>query len=158
MAFDKQVIIFLYAYLRQADLSIDRVRWTAWIELSHFYKDRLKPDQVIKILESVAGRESLWLKGVIRSKVTFDSSEYNILHSTLLYYQELIDQPAPTTIQIGTCSMWVKYLAYKLLEPLLGRSEQSRCMSPEHLMENPSIKTASLQELTDVNTLLKSVV
>lgn len=37
MAFDKQVIIFLYAYLRQADLSIDRVRWTVWTELSDFY-------------------------------------------------------------------------------------------------------------------------
>jgi len=44
-------ILFIYAYLRQIDLSLDRVRWTSWNELQYYFKDQLQPLQIIGYLE-----------------------------------------------------------------------------------------------------------
>jgi hypothetical protein len=45
-------LLFLYAYLRQIDLSLDRSRWTSWGELQGYFKERLQPVQMIEYLKS----------------------------------------------------------------------------------------------------------
>ncbi|GAB4028558.1 hypothetical protein [Spirosoma koreense] len=157
MTIDQQTIILLYTFLRQADLSIDRVRWTSWKELAHFYQDKLKPTQVINILDSTVIIEASWLERIIQHRAAFKPSEYEILRATLLYYQELLDQSDPATVQIETCSLWIKYLTYTLLEPYLSRNVRDRCMSPEHYLENPAVKTYPLEELVDIQGLIKTV-
>jgi len=50
--FDYQLLLFLYAYLRSVDLSLDRSRWVPWKELQEYYKDRIRPGTVAKYLLS----------------------------------------------------------------------------------------------------------
>jgi hypothetical protein len=49
--FNYEYLVFLYAYLRQIDLSLDRVRWGNWSELKEYYKGRIPPLKVAQSLE-----------------------------------------------------------------------------------------------------------
>jgi hypothetical protein len=40
------MIVFLYAYLRQADLSLDRSRWVSLSKLRDYYKTQINPEIV----------------------------------------------------------------------------------------------------------------
>lgn len=41
-----QNLIFLYAYLRQIDLSLDRSRWQKWIDLKNYYSTQINASKV----------------------------------------------------------------------------------------------------------------
>ncbi|WP_123860274.1 hypothetical protein [Chryseobacterium nakagawai] len=41
-------LLFLYAYLRLIDLSLDRSRWTSWGELQDYFKTILAPSLVVQ--------------------------------------------------------------------------------------------------------------
>ena len=49
--FKYEYIVFLYAYLRQIDLSLDRSRWGNWGDLIEYYKDQIQPMTVAKSLQ-----------------------------------------------------------------------------------------------------------
>jgi len=49
--FKYNYLVFLYAYLRQTDLSLDRSRWGKWVELTDYYKDRIQPITVAESLQ-----------------------------------------------------------------------------------------------------------
>ena len=42
-------LVGLCAYIRQADLSIDRCRWTSWNELRDFYSGRINEEYISDI-------------------------------------------------------------------------------------------------------------
>lgn len=44
-------LLFLYAYFRQINLSLDRSRWASWSEFQAYYKGRIEPAQVIEYLK-----------------------------------------------------------------------------------------------------------
>lgn len=44
-------LLFLYAYLRLIDLSLDRSRWTSWNEFQDYFRSKLQPVQVIEYLK-----------------------------------------------------------------------------------------------------------
>ncbi|MFZ4930733.1 hypothetical protein [Chryseobacterium sp. Mn2064] len=43
-------LLFLYAYLRSIDLSLDRNKWTTWDELQDYFKNMIAPSQVAQYL------------------------------------------------------------------------------------------------------------
>jgi hypothetical protein len=43
-------LLFLYAYLRLVDLSLDRNRWTTWDELQDYFKNIISPNLVSQYL------------------------------------------------------------------------------------------------------------
>ncbi len=43
-------LLFLYAYLRLVDLSLDRNRWTTWNELQDYFKNIISPNLVSQYL------------------------------------------------------------------------------------------------------------
>lgn len=43
-------LLFLYAYLRLIDLSLDRSRWTSWNEIQDYFKNILAPSLVAQYL------------------------------------------------------------------------------------------------------------
>jgi hypothetical protein len=53
--FKYDFIVFLYAYLRQTELSMDRSRWSTWTELKEYYKKRIAPGRVAMLLLTTAG-------------------------------------------------------------------------------------------------------
>lgn len=58
--------VFLFAYLNQADLSLDRAEWTSLIELKSFYSSQVNPRKVVKLLISNANIDADKLKHVYR--------------------------------------------------------------------------------------------
>ncbi|KFF08295.1 hypothetical protein IX38_05870 [Chryseobacterium luteum] len=45
-------LLFLYAYLRLINLSLDRNRWTTWDELQSYFKNIMAPSKVAQYLIS----------------------------------------------------------------------------------------------------------
>ncbi len=43
-------LLFLYAYLRLINLSLDRNRWTTWDELQNYFKNIISPSKVAQYL------------------------------------------------------------------------------------------------------------
>lgn len=58
--------VFLFAYLNQADLSLDRAGWTDIGELRNFYSDRINPRKVVHLLISDTGIDADKLRYVYR--------------------------------------------------------------------------------------------
>lgn len=48
-------VVFLYAYLVQVYLSLDRSRWTPIIDLREYYKTRISPGKVAQFLLDSSG-------------------------------------------------------------------------------------------------------
>ncbi|MDQ1165677.1 hypothetical protein [Flavobacterium sp. SORGH_AS_0622] len=47
---DYPFAVFLYAYLQQIDLSLDRSRWTPLNDLKHYYEMQIAPGRVLKYI------------------------------------------------------------------------------------------------------------
>jgi hypothetical protein len=62
-------IVFLHAYLRQIDLSLDRCRWTNFSELKLYYRDKINPDEVIGFLSEKVD------KSVIQADLNYELKE-----------------------------------------------------------------------------------
>ena len=52
--FDHIFLLGLYAYLRQIELSIDRVLHDSWEKLKPYFDERISPEKVIAYLEAQA--------------------------------------------------------------------------------------------------------
>ncbi|WP_343687764.1 hypothetical protein [Chryseobacterium gleum] len=50
---DYSQLLFLYAYLRLVDLSLDRSRWTTWDELHDYFKNIIAPSQITQYLINI---------------------------------------------------------------------------------------------------------
>ena len=46
-----EVLLFLYAYLRKIDLSLDRSRWTSWRKLQEYYEGYVDPMIIVDYLK-----------------------------------------------------------------------------------------------------------
>ena len=46
-------LLFLYAYLRLVDLSLDRNKWTTWDELQDYFKNIIAPSQIAQYLINI---------------------------------------------------------------------------------------------------------
>lgn len=56
--FNYKFLVFLYAYLRQANLSLDRSRWEGLNDLRVYYASQIAPAQVMSYFEKVCGKIS----------------------------------------------------------------------------------------------------
>ncbi|THV63150.1 MULTISPECIES: hypothetical protein [Chryseobacterium] len=50
---DYSQLLFLYAYLRLVDLSLDRSKWTTWDELQDYFKNIIAPSQIAQYLINI---------------------------------------------------------------------------------------------------------
>lgn len=53
--FEYDFLVFLYAYLRQLDLSLDRSRWTSFEELRKYYQNQIDPALISRCLLNKSG-------------------------------------------------------------------------------------------------------
>lgn len=69
-------LLFLYAYLRLIDLSLDRSRWTSWNELQDYFKTSITPPSlVIQYLS-----KSFDLSNIDLGKSVFSIKEKSIMN------------------------------------------------------------------------------
>ena len=50
MKIDYAFVVFLYAYINQIDLSLDRSRWESIDNLRNFYKNQISPKNIVSYL------------------------------------------------------------------------------------------------------------
>lgn len=50
MKIDYAFVVFLYAYINQIDLSLDRSRWESIDNLRNFYKNQISPKNIVAYL------------------------------------------------------------------------------------------------------------
>jgi hypothetical protein len=75
--------LFLYAFLRQADRSLDKSRWTSVTELKAYYQNRIKPEQIINYLQT---HFNIVKKGV--SLTDINSSQRTIIDKVKMLFQQ----------------------------------------------------------------------
>lgn len=160
-----EFIFFLYAYLRQFDLSLDRSRWNLWNEFKAYHLSCISIyvviDQLLQISHLKLETEHIivsnieypsffkQLKAVFQRNIRKDAflSETEILYccQLLLRCDELLKSDIPGfTIDAEKLRIDVAKYYSCLLEFKLTWRDQDRAMSVEHFMVNNVILTPRL--------------
>lgn len=161
-----EFILFLYAYLRQADLSLDRSRWTAWNELKEYYRRGIEPGRVATLLLSTTGitaqsvdvkvgaatrwqkcRNFIYRNFLRKNYLTEAEILYcyrqlkvfeNYLNSNLNWYT--VDQEK---LRVDICLM-----AYGIIESKLNFKDRYYAEKIEHYLQNEILTTVPLSEFS----------
>ncbi len=156
-------ILFLYAYLRQLDLSLDRSRWTIWNEFQNYHKSNIQPLQVIEYLNDYFDlpitdldhfvffiKKANWIER-LKSNVTksFYLTENEMLYcckilSKFNYYinSEIQEYNLNLEKLRGDIS---KYYS-EILELMISKKDLGKLMRIEHYNSNTQIETININE------------
>jgi hypothetical protein len=86
-------LLFLCAYLRLIDLSLDRSRWTPWIEIQHYFKNVIAPNQIIQYLKKNFQFTNEDIEQVVfflQKKTTIDKFRFIFFNRFLLKQDEVL--------------------------------------------------------------------
>lgn len=162
-------LVFLYAYLRQIDLSLDRARWDTWENLVKYYSTnisqkkvsgKLKNYQLISVskgvyyfnrisnvfLQKVISR----VYGPIYSKVFFQITDVSKCIEFLdrfdqLLHEEFNDYPKKAEILRVEIA---KYYSF-VLGSRISNKDLNRVMKVEHFLQNDKIlKTIKIENFS----------
>ena len=81
--------LFLYAFLRQADRSLDKSRWTSVEELNNYYKDKITPEQVISYLQAKFDMVNKDLNDIPSPNLTFKDKFRMLFQRNYLTAEEI---------------------------------------------------------------------
>ena len=156
-------LLFLYAYLRQIDLSLDRSRWTQWDKLQGYFQNRLQPCQVIEYLKKtfqlpdtnldkfVFFIEKKTLTEKLRSTI---NKNFYLKQNELIYYCKLLlyfDKYLKSdfleyTLEIEKLRIDIAKSYSKSLEYMISKKDLTRLMKIEHFEQSNKIAVISLDE------------
>lgn len=165
-------LLFLYAYLRLINLSLDRSRWTSFHELQDYFKKIIAPTQVIQYLVNSFGLPKIYLKNfsfspknkylanrlrpILFKNLTLKQDEILYCCKLLFHFDEILNssnksydvETEKLRVDIATYNMNVlgKMILWKDLEDL---------MLIEHYLQNERIKTFELKNFIPDDFLLK---
>jgi hypothetical protein len=154
--------LFLYAFLRQVDRSLDKSRWTSIAELKAYYKNRIIPEQVINYLEThfnsvnkdsdltVASSQDLSLKDKFRlffQRNYLTADELTHLFDLLASFDEYLKSdssytPKTEILRIEIASFYSKVLA----RGISGRNLK-KLRFTEHYEQNRRVKPFPLNKV-----------
>jgi hypothetical protein len=157
-------LVFLYAYLRQIDLSLDRSRWETWSSLKEYFKFQIDPlktlDELLRISKLRPGtnpivflvkkpsffvrlREFL-LKIVIRKCNLYD---VEILHccQMLRQFNALLNQDfSRYPLEAEKLRIDIARFYSFILEPKMFRKDLDKAMKVEHFMQSENLSTIGI--------------
>ena len=141
-------LIFIYAYLRQVDLSLDRCRWESWAALQNYFSDKLQPSQIIGYLRRnlqlsdiendpifSVGRISLRsrLKSHITKSLLLEPQEILYCCKLLSDFEEkLKSNNATYNEQIEKLRIDIAEYYIKFLGSAISKKDLNRLMNIEH--------------------------
>jgi hypothetical protein len=154
--------LFLYAFLRQIDRSLDKSRWASIAELKAYYKNRIIPEQVINYLEThfnsvnkdsnltVASLQDLSLKDKFRlffQRNYLTSDELTHLFDLLVSFDGYLKSdssytPKTEILRIEIASFYSKVLA----RGISGRNLK-KLRFTEHYEQNRRVKPFPLNKV-----------
>ncbi len=156
-------ILFLYAYLRHINLSLDRSRWTSWNEFQVYFKDRLQPIQIIEYLKRNFNLPNtdleqfvfffkkkpfiVKLKSVIRKDKIL--SQHEILYCCKLLWifeKELESNIEEYNLEIEKLRIDVSQFYNEVLGLLISNKDLNRLMKIEHYNQSNEIEVIEMSE------------
>lgn len=157
---EKKVLLFLYAYLRQIDLSLDRSRWTSWNELKDYYKNQINPKKVVIFLlqyshvEMESNNDPHYIKSYnlmdkIKALIFRFFGVKNFLSKSELLYccQKLMkfDEYLKSTIEIDKLDIErlrieIAILNYDIIEYKLSMKDRKKAMFVQHFLQNKIVE------------------
>lgn len=163
MKIEYQQLLFLYAYLRQIDLSLDRSRWTSWHKLRDYYLKWPRPIQVIEYLERnfrlpnndfeqfIFTPEKNTFKKKIKSAVWKNEvlNENEIMYYCKLLWnfdKELNSETKKYNSGIEELRIEVAKYYTEILKSLISNKDLVKLMRVEHFGQNENVEVIELSE------------
>ncbi|MCJ8155691.1 hypothetical protein MKJ01_18205 [Chryseobacterium sp. SSA4.19] len=157
--------LFLYAFLRQIDRSLDKSRWTSITELKTYYKDRISPEQIIHYLQThfTIVKENSY-ETVNSSNLTFKdkfrmffqrnyltAEELTHLYDLLLAFDQYLKSDLPYSTEIEILRIDIARFYSKVLASRISGRNLKKLMFTEHYEQNRLVKPFELKKLVPKN-------
>lgn len=159
-------VVFLYAYLNQIDLSLDRSRWEPLANLRDFYRSQISPKKVANYLIDNLGldvkklnnlificEESLWdkikdslLSSFKRDVILEDDKIYFLCQKLLLLDNFLADGEQVHKLEIEKLRIAFSKLNYGTIKWKLIKRDRLKANSIEHFLQNEILSTIKICE------------
>ncbi len=164
-------LVFLYAYLRQIDLSLDRSRWQPIDNLREYYKTQIEPERVINYLLQKVDLNSDKLQnryfidklsfGDKLKSLLFRNKRTSFLTKDQLYYccQKLLvlnhylkSDAETDKFEIEKLRNEFSKLTYGIITFKLSKSDRNKVMLIEHFLQNEELEVVKMEEFnTELN-------
>jgi len=169
MKIEYKIVVFLYAYLHQIDLSLDRSRWTSLVELNEYYKTQIAPEKVAYYLIKEFDLEIEKIHNIyyIQNCNTFDKirdyfllnfSKKSYLKKEELYYccqklfilnQYLTNNMVIHKLEIEKLRIDFAKFTYCSLQSKVFSKDRNKAINIEHFLQNKNLNVISIEEFTD---------
>lgn len=159
--------VFLFAYLNQADLSLDRAEWTSLIELKIFYSNQVNPREVVKLLVSDANIDVDKLKYVyrineyslkkrqilslihfsFRLSTVFLEEEIYYICQQLTYFAEMLEKDVEVhPSELEQLRLDISKFTYSVLMYKISYKDYNEALKIEHYLQHDMLKYIKMQE------------
>lgn len=163
-----KLLVFLYAYLHQIDLSLDRSRWGSVSDLSNYYKTQIAPEKVANHLLRKFDLDKNRVYDVyyvgeitsfskIRTWILLHLKKQSFLSKQELYYccQKLLvlDKYLETNLEIHKLELEklridLSKLTYGSLQFKLYQKDRIKTQMVEHFLQNENLNAISIEEFS----------
>jgi hypothetical protein len=155
-------LLFLFVYLRQIDLSLDRSRWTLWTELQSYYKNIIPPSKVAQYLKAsfhlpdvdltpvifVSEKKTMekiiiMLKANVFKRFQLRQDELLYCCNLLLTFDKVLNSDIEVyNLEIEKLRVGVATYSLDILEVIISNKDLNKNMGVEHFLQNETIKSA----------------
>lgn len=166
-------VVFLSAYLRQMDLSLDRSRWTPLNELKNYYNDVINPEQVINYLkkEFVLKEEDFQafitpackktlktkIKVAFSKKIVLSKNEILLLFKLLKTFKDKLNSNIEEySLEFEKLRIDVANYYSSVFEPILLKKDLEKVTRVEHYFQNLHIEVTGMNEFITDDFPIKS--
>ncbi|WP_343318227.1 hypothetical protein [Sphingobacterium multivorum] len=159
-------VVFLYAYLNQIDLSLDRSRWESIDKLRDFYSTQISPKKVANYLIDKLGlnveklnylffinEESMWdkikdslLSSLKRDVILEDDKVYFLCQKLLLLDNFLENGEQVHRLEIEKLRIEFSKLNYGTIKFKLAKKDRLKANNIEHFLQNEILRTIKICE------------
>ena len=156
-------LLFIYACLRQIDLSLDRSRWTSWNRLQVYFKDKLQPAQIIEYLvrnfqlPNTDFEQFIFIpekRNFIRKLKSVIGKDQFLKQNEILYCCKLLwsfDKELKSNIKeynLNIEKLRIDIAEYysEVLSAMISNKDLKRLMKIEHYEQNEKIEVFEIKE------------
>jgi hypothetical protein len=161
-----QFIVFLYAYLRQIDLSLARSRGESWNHLQEYYKNQISPVKVVDYLVQNTGlkpnkesdqlfvdrinrfiRIKYLLLRIIHLNSFLTKEELDYCYDKLLIFNQYLNCDREIDIfENEKLRIEIGKINYQFIEHKLFLKDRETTMRVEHYLQNETLKTIPIED------------
>ena len=138
------ILMFLYAYMRQINLSLDRAKWSTWEELVKYFRNGLAPDKVVEFLERAVQKRSSEHEKIFY----LTGYEVGYCQNLLLAFQTMLQQPQVNLIDADELRISIAKFYSSFIESNLNSSDLKRVTSIEHFNQNERLQVNGINEFS----------